>query len=376
MRNPSSPAGNKPDLETLIAVSRQYGGNPDFVLAGGGNTSCKSGESMFVKASGTQLGTIGADGFSEIDLGKLNRIWSSSYSPDKDIREEQVLADLMASRVDPESRRPSVETLLHGLFPYTWVIHTHPAQINGITCSREGEKAARRVFGGEILWIPVIDPGYILALEVKKGADAYREKTGEFPRVVVLQNHGIFIAADTLDEVAEKYDGFMGRIAEIAGKKESPLLERSTALLGEWADTLGTAKPGLRVIPFTCGAMEPFLRDSSSFKPLSESPTPDHIVYSGYRALWAEDRKKLVSMALDFEEKEGFFPRIIAVRGEGFLACHDSESKADTAARLFLDHLKIVLTAEHFGGLQFMPKANVDFIRNWEVEKYRASQAK
>ncbi len=375
MKTASSPSGSKEGLETLIRVSREYGSNPDFVLAGGGNTSYKTTDRMFVKASGTQLGTIEADGFSEIDLTKLNRIWSGSYSGDKDEREEQVLADLMSSRIDPESRRPSVETLLHGLFPYAWVIHTHPAGINGITCSRQGEEAARRILGNEILWIPVIDPGYVLALEVKKGAEAYREKNGSFPSVVVLQNHGIFIAGDCLDEVSLKYEEFMGAIENITGKVK-PELKKTPPGLADWVKEMQDARSDLSVLSFGCDGMDPFLKDSTAFKPLSESPTPDHIVYSGYKALWIENREELKELSLAFEMKEGFFPRIIAVKGLGFLSCHDSESKADTAARLFLDHLKIALTADSFGGLQFMPVENVDFIRNWEVEKYRASQSK
>jgi rhamnose utilization protein RhaD (predicted bifunctional aldolase and dehydrogenase) len=375
MKKTFSPNGNQEGLETLIKVSREYGSDPDFVLAGGGNTSYKSDGRMFVKASGTQLGTIEADGFSEMDLEKLNRIWSGSYSDDMDKREEQVLADLMSSRVDPESRRPSVETLLHGLFPYTWVIHTHPAGINGITCSRRGEEAARKVFGNDILWIPVIDPGYILALEVKKGAEAYREASGLFPSVVILQNHGIFIADDSLDEVSRKYKGFLGAIEDITGEVKAEL-QISPAGLSDWVKSLEDIKPDHSVISFGCEAMNPYLKDREAFQPLSESPTPDHIVYSGYRPLWAESGDDLKEISLSFEKEEGFFPRIIAVKGKGFLCCHESESKADTAARLFLDHLKIALTAEFFGGLQFMPVKNVNFIRNWEVEKYRASLSK
>ena len=362
-------------FETLVKVSREYGADSDFVLAGGGNTSCKEKGRMYVKASGTQLGTIEADGFTEIDLEKLSGIWTSDYSQDKDEREEEVLKDLMASRIDPEGRRPSVETLLHGLFPFTYVIHTHPALINGITCSRDGEKAAREVFGDKIIWIPVIDPGYILALAVKKEVDAYQKDKGSFPQIVVLQNHGIFIASDSISEIDRIYRDFMGKVEEISGL-EKPARFTPDKELTETAGVITSLKPELFVKGFSSADLSEYLKDEASFEPLSESPTPDHIVYSGYRPLWINNADEMKEKALAFEKNEGFFPRIIAVKGRGIIACHTSENKADTAAELFWDHLKIAGTARAFGGIQFMPEENVNFIRNWEVEKYRASMSK
>ena len=45
-------------LEALAAMSQKYGGNPDFVLAGGGNTSYKTDRMLLVIGSGTSLETI------------------------------------------------------------------------------------------------------------------------------------------------------------------------------------------------------------------------------------------------------------------------------------------------------------------------------
>ena len=43
------------ELEVICKLSRFYGADPSIVLAGGGNTSCKIDNRMFVKASGTSL---------------------------------------------------------------------------------------------------------------------------------------------------------------------------------------------------------------------------------------------------------------------------------------------------------------------------------
>ena len=45
-------------LETLVKLSRFYGGDPSFVLAGGGNTSVKTDDVLYVKASGCALACV------------------------------------------------------------------------------------------------------------------------------------------------------------------------------------------------------------------------------------------------------------------------------------------------------------------------------
>ena len=50
-------------LENLVKLSNQYGTREECVIAGGGNSSVKDGDFIYVKASGTTLATIKAEGF-------------------------------------------------------------------------------------------------------------------------------------------------------------------------------------------------------------------------------------------------------------------------------------------------------------------------
>ena len=63
-------------LDKLIEMSRRYGGNPDYVLAGGGNTSFKDGGVLYVKASGYALKEIDESGFAKMDRNALADIWN------------------------------------------------------------------------------------------------------------------------------------------------------------------------------------------------------------------------------------------------------------------------------------------------------------
>mgnify|MGYP002928415495 CR=1 FL=1 len=103
---------------------------------------------------------------------KLSAMFTKQYSEDAAEREAQVLEDMMDAREKTElSKRPSVETLLHNLIPYKYIVHTHPAMLNGLTCGKDGKKIAGELFGDRIIWIDIIEPGYVLAAKLKEEMD-------------------------------------------------------------------------------------------------------------------------------------------------------------------------------------------------------------
>ena len=96
-------------LDILVHFSNVYGKDPAFVLAGGGNTSYKNADALYIKGSGTSLATITADGFVKMDRHALSAIWDKTYPADTDAREAAVLADMMAAKcLGEEAKRPSV----------------------------------------------------------------------------------------------------------------------------------------------------------------------------------------------------------------------------------------------------------------------------
>src|SRR4030042_6006503 len=128
----------KNPLEQPVEISRFYGADKEFVLAGGGNTSYKDNKKIWVKASGVPLATIGRKCFTILSREKLNIISDKKYSKDPCIRESQVKEDLYKSKMDPEDPlRPSVETSLHNLIRYAYVVHLHPPLVNGLMCARD-----------------------------------------------------------------------------------------------------------------------------------------------------------------------------------------------------------------------------------------------
>ena len=60
--------------EILVEFSNRYGKNPAYVLAGGGNTSYKTEDTLWVKGSGTSLAAITEEGFVKMDRARYGVI--------------------------------------------------------------------------------------------------------------------------------------------------------------------------------------------------------------------------------------------------------------------------------------------------------------
>lgn len=367
-------------MEALVKLSNEYGANPEIVLAGGGNTSYKDERFIYVKASGTSLATITPEGFATCYRDRISAMMERSYPQDDAQREAAALKDLLDARLESQrDRRPSVETLLHNLFPFALVLHVHPALVNGLTCGRDGEAIARELFGQRALWVPICKPGYVLSITCHQAMEAFRQQTGCYPQIVLLQNHGLFVAADTREEIDAMMEAVLSLLESRLNRKPdfSAVQQPDAKRLAELQDALQElyAKQMGRAQALFCSNQEvlSFVKSQKDFEPLQEPFTPDHIVYCKARPLYIRDAGELPVRYAEFTAKHGYAPKIVAVENLGFFSLGQNEKEAETAELLFLDAVKIAVYAESFGGYLPMTKDLIDFIVNWEMEAYRQS---
>ena len=64
----------KPEINELIEISKYYGSNKEYVIAGGGNTSYKDDETIWIKSSGQSLAELSEDGLVALNREKLHLI--------------------------------------------------------------------------------------------------------------------------------------------------------------------------------------------------------------------------------------------------------------------------------------------------------------
>ncbi len=364
-------------LKELIVMSNRYGSDPDLVLAGGGNTSAKDSETLYVKASGTSLATITEDGFVAMDRGQLEGILKKEYPSNDKEREAAFLEDVLAAKSNPaDTKRPSVEALLHNLFPHRFVLHLHPALVNGLTCGVNGEEIAKALFSDEALWVEECRPGYTLAKLCNDRMNDYFQKFGKHVRVLLLQNHGVFFAGDTLEQIDELLNKVMSRLKDkIVREPDLSSVAVDGAVVKKMGKRLSALNGSIVIHGAHADAMK-FSADAQSVAPLLEPFTPDHIVYCKAHPLYIDNIENMSEDYKDFRSKNGYDPKIVIVKGMGYFALGTSEKDAKTAKMLFDDAMKIAVYSESFGGQRHMAEDMVNFITNWEAESYRQSQNK
>jgi rhamnose utilization protein RhaD (predicted bifunctional aldolase and dehydrogenase) len=348
-------------LREITALSHTFG-TPDFVKGGGGNTSCKTADTVWVKPSGTTLSTLAPETFGPMDRARLRRLYDLEIPADKHAR-EALVKDVMAKAVLPGvTARPSVEAPLHEMLSPRFVVHTHAVLVNGMTCARDGASVCRRLFPNA-LWVPYIDPGFTLCVDVHRRLKEYQARHGQEPRILILENHGIFVCGDTPDEIARLYRSVLDPLARAYADAAIPtelrygrptLADEDVVLIGLLREMLGDAAAA-------CVTSAPFA--------IAEGPlNPDHIVYA--KAFPYTGPLTAEGLAA-FRKRRGYAPRVIstpaAIYGIG-----PTTKVAQLALDLTVDSGLIQQLAAAFGGVQYLTDAAREFIENWEVEAYRA----
>ena len=184
-------------LALRVYSSRLLGSDPSLVLHGGGNTSVKATtptlfgeveEVLFVKGSGWDLATIEAEGFAPVRLDALRRMAEL-----KELSDSAMVTAQRAAMTNPYAPNPSVEAILHAIIPFRFVDHTHADAVVALTNTPNGAAKVRELYGPQMLIVPYVMPGFILA---RKIYEMTRAVDWERLPGMILLNHGVFTFAD------------------------------------------------------------------------------------------------------------------------------------------------------------------------------------
>ncbi len=350
-------------LRTIAEASRRYGSDPMYVFGGGGNTSFKTEGHLYVKPSGVVLATIQPDGFVKMDRAAIRDVYGME-APDEATAREALIKRVMAAAVCPDSSgRPSVEAPLHELLPATYVVHMHPVLVNGMTCSANGEEVCRRLFP-DAMWVEFIDPGYTLAVEIHERLDDFVAKAGYSPKMIFLQSHGVFISADTIEEIDAMYEQIN---VALQAEYDQAGVTHELDLSDPDVDTAMATAPPLRTWLGTETARAA-VKTSGYFEPVPGALSPDHIVYAKSYALTEEPTAASIAA---FEAKHGYQPAIVAIEGKALFSIGNNVKTAQTVLDAACNARQVLQLTQAFGGPRYMTDREREFIENWEVESYR-----
>ncbi|MDW3647397.1 MAG: bifunctional aldolase/short-chain dehydrogenase [Bacteroidia bacterium] len=377
-------------LKLRVYTSRLLGSDEDLVLHGGGNTSVKIKETnifgeeeeiLYVKGSGWDLATIEEAGFAPVKLDALYKLAELDTLTDTQMVKYQRMA-----MTNPSAPNPSVETILHGIIPYTFVDHTHADAVVIVTNTDNGEERIKEIYGDSVLIVPYVMPGFILAktiYEMTRGID-WEKLEG-----MILLNHGVFTFNHDPKKAYEK-------MIEIVSKAEDYIKDQGIDQIEDNAATninhLKLAQVRKRVSDMAGKAFLSHLNSSpastafSNLKNIddvcSRGPlTPDHIIRTKRIPIVIHDdhEKDFASYASAYESYYGEFqqgetildkaPRWGVLPGIGTLSFGPSTKHYKIIDDITRHTKKAIYQGENLGGWVALPQKDLFEVEYWELEQ-------
>ena len=319
------------ELDELRSLSAKVGSDPLLVQAAGGNTSLKSDGVMWIKASGTWLRDASSrDIFVPLDHAAI-LAGLKVNDPACESCTSFVRTDLNATGL-----RPSIETTVHALMPQRVVVHVHCVNTIAWAIRADGEqRLGEKLADFDWAFIPYARPGLPLA-----GAIASRVRPGV--DVLVLGNHGLVVAADTIAAA----EALLDRVVTALRRPVRATSHSDLKGLQRMAD-------GTEYVPATDPETHALATDRSALaRGKDEVYYPDHVVFLG------------VGVATDLSSGAP----LVAVPGAGVLIRRDAKPAIEPMGRCLADVMRRV---DDDDPLVSLSAADIDRLVNWDAEKYR-----
>jgi rhamnose utilization protein RhaD (predicted bifunctional aldolase and dehydrogenase) len=336
------PPVTSPEFEALLDLSAGIGADPALVQGAGGNTSIKEAGTLWIKASGLWLMQARErDVMVPVALAPLLEALERN-DPACEKAEDFVIAAR-----NPSGLRPSIETTVHALMPQKIVVHVHCVETIATAVRTDAEAiVAEKLVGVPYAFIPYARPGLPLAKAI-----AARLRDGV--SVLVLGNHGLVVAAETVAETAALLRDISHRLA--IGPREAPLPDKAALLRLAFGSDY--ALPGDEAIHAAAADLESVRIGAGG------NLYPDHVIFLGNALAIAGPDET----AADVAQKYSNVP-VILFPGKGVLACRDITAGALAMARCFAD---VAARIPEGARLRYLTPAENAELLGWDAEKYR-----
>lgn len=382
-------------LALRVYSSRLLGGDPTLVLHGGGNTSVKTTvkdffgdeeEILYVKGSGWDLGTIEAPGFAPVRLSVPLRMAERETISDTDM-----VKNLRAAMLDSSAPTPSVETVLHAIIPFKFVDHTHADTVVALMNTPGGEDRMREIYGPNMLIVPYVMPGFVLARTVYTMT---RDIDWQKLDGILLMNHGVFTFADDAKRSYERHIEIVTQAEAYVAQHTEP---RSTATTPPQIDLLELARLRRAVSRARGTATLAQLNADAEAVAFSTMPaiadvgtrglmTPDHVLRTkrtpvmittdveqdvatyaeNYRAYFERNKALYAGKKLNMLDPA---PRWAIWPGQGTVALGRTIGEAGIIGDINYHTIHAIEQAEALGGWQVLSEPEIFEVEYWELEQ-------
>jgi len=334
-------------LRKISELSSKIGNDIDLIQGAGGNTSEKIGDDLWVKASGCWLSdALKENIFIPVNYKNiLKNIDSNKLDP---VSSEVIYSDLT------KDLRPSIETTLHAIMPYKYVVHTHSINCIANTISRENLNSLNEKMN-TLNWslVAYTKPGLPLARKIrevlKPGLD-----------IVLMSNHGVVVGSDCLNDLEKKIFDLEKRLYKPLRKiNTSPKLKELESLVKDTDYSL----PAEKII-------HSLAIDENLIKVISNrSLYPDHVVFLGpgpMRNYTITDARKILSNSKNN-------PEVMIIENFGVIAHKSRNPNVDLMLYCVASTLLRIHPKEE---ILFLTKEDEADLLGWDAEDYRKALQK
>ncbi|WP_019147461.1 class II aldolase/adducin family protein [Timonella senegalensis] len=373
-------------VEQCATASRVLGSNPYMTLHGGGNTSVKTDDVLFIKASGFNLATLEAKG-----LAPLNRFHLDVMLEREHMSDSELVAGYRKARLEPGAA-PSIEALLHNFLPHRFVLHSHADAIVTLTnISGVQDDLVDVALGSDILRLPYSMPGFELAKTIRTALAG-----GQIPRAIVQDHHGLFTFAETATEALEVHEELVQQAERYISAKTGVLFQddldetqrNDSAELGSLRAALQSLHDGevyfdIRSSP----QIDEFLaRPDLSEITARGGATLEHVIRTKRWPMVGVDADSFVDRYREYFERQSAryeeklvmldpLPRVALVRGVGLVGIGRSSDEASIAADIYRHTARIISAAELLGRYESVSESQSFDIEYWELEQAKIRKA-
>lgn len=373
-------------LAMRVYTSRLLGQSADLVLHGGGNTSVKIDDVLYVKGSGWNLETIEEAGFSPVDLQVLKDMANLDALSDSDMVSQQ-----RAALKNPEAPNPSIEAILHAIIPFDFVDHTHTDAVVTISNTPSGEKILKDLYGPDMIFIDYVMPGFDLAKHIYDQTvnTDWSKATG-----IILLNHGLFTFHNDAKISYEKMIDLV-TIAEDFIAKNSTLPTEAIAIdvneslmddLQKEVSKLRGCEVTLNIIDTPVAAAFSNLTDAQTYFTKGEL-TPEHVIrikpfpafidtnaQAGLKSFVEDYKKYFATHANASHICLDLAPKFAIVKGLGAVCFGKDDKEANVIADVVEHNLQAMLIATQLGGWKSLESKDVFAMEYWELEQAKLSK--
>lgn len=307
-------------------------GDRNLIQGAGGNVSVKHGDQMLIKASGFSMAqAFHPELFCRVSIDENGRTFRSSGSVES-------------------ASRPSIETPVHAALPHKFVAHFHAVSVMPWLVCRDAKEHSPVRLSDSIKLVDYAKPGQALAREIQGCVNQKSHSSV----TIYLQNHGIVIAAESIDEVK----------TELSRVPKSDICRdlESGETVGE-DDFFDQAAAIFENVPIVSDEEINLLTRSWAI-------CPDHVVFLGAQLLQNID----INATLDAQGSTPSKPiKIFWSDAKGFLVNRNLTLPERDQIQFYFD---VIARVEDFSEIVALNSLQVNELLSWEAEHFRQQQNK